>query len=542
MDNKKKSGIGGIIALCILLVASLSGCIFSYIFFFTTVFASPKDKVMLAFSEVLGQDSLLADISGNAKKLTAPQNTFTNAQEVLDSIKAAPYQGKVNVKIEDITYPRLPEVSSAEGANLLINYKADLENRLFDSLVSFRYGAISVLKLGLYMNDNEVYAYCPNFLDGSIMINTETFGEDLLDIWLFEEYSEYIPEEIKSFNVFDMILNSGNDASLDSTELKEATSALYDAVEVEKTGNYTTYEIDDKDVKCYEYEVTIPAEALSEYYVSLTPLFKSVIGTYLSSVSYSLESNSYYSDYQYEFNGNSYELDQVDELAEDFCEFLSDNARDITIMVYLSDKDTLIAFELETTFKTTDNDVSIDFYGDFTGSKNNTDKVYLDFYIEFGNYSNEFVINSSTKDKKDSIEKETEILLYKDGEYYGMIQTEQSTNNTTGEFDFNLVINDADVDLDVLLFSVKGSVKYENDYYELTIDDITLGAEEYYYGVTSFSLSYSAIYQPLGDESIESPDGPVYEILKLNLNDLYDLLDDIKENIHGTIIGQLLGL
>ena len=125
----------------------------------------------------------------------------------------------------------------------------------------------------------------------------------------------------------------------------------------------------------------------------------------------------YYSDYQYEFNGNSYELDQVDELAEDFCEFLSDNARDITIMVYLSDKDTLIAFELETTFKTTDNDVSIDFYGDFTGSKNNTDKVYLDFYIEFGNYSNEFVINSSTKDKKDSIEKETEILLYKDGEY-----------------------------------------------------------------------------------------------------------------------------
>ena len=57
---------------------------------------------MLAFSEVLGQDSLLADISGNAKKLTAPQNTFTNAQEVLDSIKAAPYQGKVNIKIEDI--------------------------------------------------------------------------------------------------------------------------------------------------------------------------------------------------------------------------------------------------------------------------------------------------------------------------------------------------------------------------------------------------------------------------------------------------------
>ena len=58
----------------------------------------------------------------------------------------------------------------------------------------------------------------------------------------------------------------------------------------------------------------------------------------------------------------------------------------------------------------------------------------------------------------------------------------------------------------------------------------------------SFSLSYSAIYQPLGDESIEAPDGPVYEILKLNLNDLYNLLDDIKENIHGTIIGQLFGI
>ncbi len=135
----------------------------------------------------------------------------------------------------------------------------DLKGKKMDLTGTAFFGSADLIGAQLTAEDNLMYLYVPElFGDTAYGVDTTTLGADL------DKLSEgELPEEYAnlSFNLFDLL------ETLDTDPVKpdkEAEKALRDAIEVKKAGS-ATVEVNGQSLKCDQYHVVIPKDAMKDY-------------------------------------------------------------------------------------------------------------------------------------------------------------------------------------------------------------------------------------------------------------------------------------
>lgn len=545
--QKKNTGILiGIIAGVFVLIAVAVVCI---LLFCTTIFLSPKQKVMLAFSKAFGADNVISIISGNKNVKSSgnfiPYNgiSLKDYQTIRESMKEGGSQVALDVKLTDIKYDDVPEAKMAKGASLSMDFMSDIENRKVYGEIVAKYMAINLIKSKLYIDDADVSLALDDYFDGYITVNTETLSKDYNKSDLCDEVGEEMPKV--SFNLFD-IISEYQDIQMDYSqftdeagEAMQITKKFYDSIEVTETGAKEKFEVGGKDISCKEYKIDISKKDMKKFAEEYEDLVAELTKEYYLEYLDFLESNINIDSDELDFDElrEEFEDDFDDEISDMFDEFNDTFCKDYTFYVYLDNKCRLIDFFYEDSYEDSwgeEYDIALDMtwhgkenlFDDFDGSlivkgEENSGAIYFanTGSTDNGNRTDEFIIEITPED-------DDEIVT----------ATLNRQRDKDGAFTYNLLIEHPSTD-ESIEFNIEGTETLTKEFYELNIEDISMNCD---LDDQEFSLGFEIFYSigTLLDE-IPEPKGPEYKLFKMSIDDLEDLIEEIEDNIENSKLGDI---
>lgn len=238
---KKKMGVGKKIALGIGCAVAAVGVVAGSIFLVKVL--SPKGRLVAAFDKSL---SAFREVKVGV----------FNAE--LSEEVAAGEKYSMDLAVELTGGDEIPYMLRGVGVNYAQDINKDAREAGFSAGVV--YGGMEVIDAQLLVDDNEIYVGVEEILgEGLYGVDTETIGKDLVDMGV--EDSTGMLEDV-GFNLFELIEAVKEAAEPISKE--EWTAILTEfagAVEVEKVGK-KTMDINGNDVKCTQYSVVIPEDAM----------------------------------------------------------------------------------------------------------------------------------------------------------------------------------------------------------------------------------------------------------------------------------------
>lgn len=152
------------------------------------------------------------------------------------------------------------DLSALEGLGL--RFQSDLgvaDRKLGIELAAF-WDDRELLSVFLAAEDAEVCLASPQLTEGNFYgVNTETLGEDLRRMGVQDAGGV----SFNFFDLLDIIAPEGQTEEIKQT-VKEANKALFDAVQVEKSGK-ETISVNQTETKTDVYRVTVPQQAMKDY-------------------------------------------------------------------------------------------------------------------------------------------------------------------------------------------------------------------------------------------------------------------------------------
>ena len=532
-EKKKKGSAAPLIIVILILI--IGGGALAYLYFFTGMFMSPKQKVMLAFAKAFGAESAVAEVSDNVKKAEGSNfcaDSLVLSKDLIETCNlittdpAVPYESDLSLKLQNFEsdYVDEDEVEMFYGAGIDFYQQISYDERQNYNSLGILYNGDKVVNLEVYFDDSDCYIGEANFLDGSILFNTETLGDDLIEWDYFDELGLYEDDvDFLSFNVFDDFYSSyyeSEDALLkDSEDYVKSVKALYDSINVESTGKYAKYEIGGKEVKCDSYTVTVPADGIEAFMEGIKPViveaFNEEFESFPEEIRSELESEEIY-----EYDGNYYSFDEFDDYLDDVFADLEDELEDVTFTVYIDGKCRLVGLKADGTIYGEDQDVDYEMEFSFTGEEYLCDEVEGYIYLENEDEDQIKIDITNTRTSKDKKQTNEFIVAVDTSDDESLTFTVTSTANDKGEF---TALFEMDNCGDTVSLSVEGSTTVSDTSVEMIFDDITLTT------VDDESVSLSGSYSVATIDEVDTIDGDTYEILTMDEDELMDLAMEIEE-------------
>lgn len=238
MPHKKggKKALLAVIAVLVILVCASIAVIAA------GVFASPKSKVKKAMRK--SWDSYYGAI---ADKL--------DMDAVLKNLEKQDWRQSVSIKLKDLQINDAgDDAAMLEGLGIQLDNAVSLPKREMGLSAQLKYGEVDLFSGYLTVEDKIVKVFSPNLLQRAIGCDTEKLSADLEKMGASQNLSGI------DFNLFDMLSENGQLKILES----EAGKVLADGIVVEKAGS-DEIDVNGYDVKCTEYTVEIPQEALFDF-------------------------------------------------------------------------------------------------------------------------------------------------------------------------------------------------------------------------------------------------------------------------------------
>jgi len=217
-------------------------------------------------------------LTGNPtiKVATAFKNTaseFSKVMEVWNMDEAAEFSKKeavsvsAGVKLNSINENYMGYYAEAvSGLGASFDMDVNLENREMGLMASVNMGSAELVSAMISAEDEMLYVGAPDFLDDFYGVNTETMMQDLEDMGAGLGEAAQI-----SFNIFEL-MDIVREYSGDSEEMRQAivdaTTQLAKELTIEKAGKENV-KVNGESLKCQAYTVTIPQDALEEWFEAL---------------------------------------------------------------------------------------------------------------------------------------------------------------------------------------------------------------------------------------------------------------------------------
>ena len=534
-QNKESSGgNAGIAVLIILLVLILCAGIYAFLFFFTNIFSTPKQRVVKAFVNTFGTNNIIAELSGYTESKNSEYVTFSDIKSQYDEMIQGPFSLDFDMTLDKASLPQ--DISMAYGAGLTVHADVDMDNREIYMNLGGKFNGTKLIDFDVFLNDSDISFTENNFLSGYLTFDSEKLGSDILSSPYFAGSLGSAPAEqadifkqIK-FNIFDSYEKAKEhdfNPFKENHEYIEPIVNLYDDITVESTGEYSVFEIDGKDVKCNSYEVTLTKEALITFYEGLRPfsikLFESLMAEYdITEDRYLTYQGKEYDDIEDMFD------DMFDDATDMIDEYFPD---EFTMTVYINEKKgTLVALSLNDVFEFEDVELEYDIYGEFLGGNVPTDVMMLDVYC------------GDADDPDDSVE----LIIENDGEST-KTQTEGTYSLNMFSGSENVLSADADYmyNMDSTEYEVSGSMSFEGSDSKISVEsEGTLSSTD-----TEIDLEYDSLKLQFGDGSgkysvtfkgsfiisvldddVPGPKGTKYEIFKMDEDDFEALGQELMQN------------
>ncbi len=534
-QNKESSGgNAGIAVLIILLVLILCAGIYAFLFFFTNIFSTPKQKVAKAFVNTFGTNNIIAELSGYTENKNSEYVTFGDIKAQYDEMIQGPFSLNFEMVLDKAVLPE--DISMAYGAGMTIHSDVDMENRAIYMNIGGKYNGTKLIDFDLFLDDADISFTENNFLSGYLTFNSESLGSDILSSPYLsngvDDIEDEIADHLKSikFNIFDSYEEAKEkdfNPLKENHEYIEPIVNLYDDITVESTGEYSVFEIDGKDVKCNSYEVTMTKENLITFYEGLQPfsvkLFESLMDEY------GVAENEYLT-----YDGKEY--DDIDDMFDDFFDDATDAIDEyfpdeITMTVYLNEKKgTLVALSLNDVFEIEDVELEYDIYGEFLGGNVPTDVMMLDFYCgdaDNPDESVELVIENDGESTKEETEGTYSLNMYSGSENVLTIEADYMYNMDSTEYEVSATMESNDSDTK---FSVEseGTLSSTDTEIDLEYDSLKLTYSDSY---NKMSLTFKGSYIiSILDDDVKGPKGTKYEIFKMTEDDFDDLGMELMQN------------
>ena len=461
--KKKKTGlIIGIVAAVMLIAIAV-------ILLFTVFKKTPEEKVKEALTNTFAE---LSDTSYNIY-----EDSLGISEIDLDDLDV------------DMTYTinSLPDYDELEGASLGVSTSIEKDGETVNEDVSLdiQIGGESV-GVTLYYIDDVLYLEIP-----------EIFGDAVFELdasEILEAYSgtsdEAISEETEKIN------------DLYEENIGDSGENLKESVTYEKIGKTTITNHNGDDVKCTEYEVTVPVEAVEDYVTSYCDYLNACTDEYLT------DDILEYMDLDMTVS----ELKTYISTIQEYYEYIF--TKDFSYTAYIADDKVV---RLEADYGISVLGVKIEFLADFMGE----DLVTNDMYVSLS-AGDAMIEYTATKDgNSKSAESSSDLLLTASDEVVAEVTSDMDFDVSSGDYTYVSEL----IYLDEVLatFEIDGAITNINKgkSFDVEIDNVTFDVD----GYTVFDISADMSYGNRG-EDIEQPDlSNVYDINTIASEELDELID-----------------
>lgn len=541
----KKKIILPVLAVVFLLLAAL---------LLKNIFSSPKEKVMLALSKTFGSESFFSLMSGNEKQSEdglfhhSYEEELAQTMEVLTALTGEDVHARLEFTIEDLEGDSIPEENlMLKKAGL--NFDTVFERSTLQSStdLALTYSGLTLLNAKLYQEEDRFCLAIPDLLDGYVHADPSTFYEDYNSsaIALFTDsniapsyHFDYGIENAAAFEFPDGKTHYTFYAFCHSNEGREALKALYEALEVEKAGKETT-SMEDKEIKCQNYLLTLPADAWNAFQKDFFDWRLSDTEVYLSQhpeiLGYLTFDEEELPEDASKGDKKNYILTKLQEEASVTGRWQS--AAPITLTLSMDSKNRILKYVCEgIPAEESDNNpaaltllVSPDAPYSCSGSltmKQNGRTHTKQFEISFGGEANVTA-------------EEYHLANYLDDtlsdEYHLSIEHDASSHCLNVHYSENFGQHSYEV-------TAKGYIKPQPEEKTLKLELTKYNIKESNDGQeTLYSYSGKLRLEPVTDETVKKPEGEAYELLHMDFFALLSFMETLEENWKETKLYQLLG-
>ena len=454
--SKKKINPFLIIIPSAILIIVTVGVLAALIFF-----NNPKNKVMRAFAVALGDSFPFAEYVKGFNPVSAKRSFFDNAEtmgRIRDACDNKQFYTENSLKLNSAKTPSSSATTSTlSGIKLNSALYFDTPGRRIQYRLTPGYTIIKGPEFIFTQNDNIFSFHSPSLIDTPLTIDTENFGPD----YNASEFADIIgyrfPSNIENdirFNLFDMLEEyDASDISLSDTVNKSSLKALYDAIEVKKTGKKELISTEaGQSEECSEYLVTLPGKEMSDIIMPLLQSYDDRNNSFIKDntdllsalcVAAGTDMDTLFEDYD---NEKDSFLTKIEDMLSD----------DLSMTVWLNSKDELRKAECDL------------FTWELAGSETSEGSYMLSIYYSDGSHADPDVIITKNntfiknKTKAQSNRSEYDIHIY-------------DVTSDTELFNISYL---ADYDCENNSMKISGSIAYEDR--KLTLDgdcDVTIENE-----------------------------------------------------------------
>lgn len=541
--------------LCIFIpVLLIGGGIGAFFFFRSGKFLPPKERVMLAISQTLGENNPVALLSGNEDK--AGENSIMTLYEGVSALSSfgefftedACLRYEIDITLEELSIPNSAEAAMLNGAGITLVSETDFNNRNLFTSYNVRYGGYSLLGLELFLNDNMLSIASDDFFDGYLTADTDSLVSDYNASALAEVVGETIPDEYADFfstDFFDVLeaQNASNETFSFENNI-ELFTEFYDSVEVEETDNREEFSVGGDDIKCDEFLVTIPGDSIQDL---INNYFDVLIERSAENV-YGLKSyyNMTYGEYYAMDTGEDFMDASPEDLEEwlrsmimdEYAYMLEQDFNDLEITVYLDSDNRIISFMIEEyEFTVEDIELILTTETVFCGEEFLFDETTTEITLEDHEGEGVYFIMDTEGETEDSLRSD-EITLT-----VGTSDDEEVIFNITTSYDsengdLNAAAEIGGVDNLVFELSLNSNIQYskEEPSFVFEVDDFTIFCEDRSY---TFTNSYSGSYELMVVDEVTEPEGEALYLLEMNEIELTVLAMEIYSNFESSPLSEL---
>ena len=239
----------------------------------------PTLAVVLALALVItAAAAIFVGPSGKLLKALAKSgNEFYSAAETAGLTNLGSITTMKDVRINyDFWLDKLAGSSELEGVGVKGFLDASLSNEKIAISATPYFGSADLATAQVKLDGEKLYAGSPELTkDIFYMINTKTIGADMEEIFGVSGMEEL------GFNLFEVIKSIEKLAAESKDVQKDVTKALsnfLEEIEVKKAGT-ETLEVNDQDLKCTAYHVTVTEDSMENLADSLKDIYESIDNT-----------------------------------------------------------------------------------------------------------------------------------------------------------------------------------------------------------------------------------------------------------------------
>ena len=144
------------------------------IIFYINPFKSPKDKVMYGLSELMGKDSIIAELSNshvNPDRVFRPSLSNSLYREINTIKNSSTYELTTKIKLTDIRENNERKFTDIYGASIDFRTITNRKDKLIDGRFSIHYLAFPLTRFDFYRNNNLLYFYNHDLYDKYLMLD-----------------------------------------------------------------------------------------------------------------------------------------------------------------------------------------------------------------------------------------------------------------------------------------------------------------------------------------------------------------------------------